>query len=524
MGIETLLGMARNAGHGDMPVPKRSASTGSAPYEGAGQGRRWRDGQASYLGPNQVAWESIEVLRSRSRQVVRNNPHGAGAVGRWVSEAIGTGIRPLSLHPDEGVRKQLHAAWDRWVKSCDVYGKLNFYGLQALAFRSTVEAGEVLSRFWVRDSKKSFIPLKLQLLEADQLPIYMLSFGANSGYGGVPANNTVREGIEFTPQMEIAAYHIYREHPYDTAFFTSVAYETIRVSADDLLHVFNPLRPGQFRGIPWLAAVLVQLHELDQYTDAALIAKKLTAMLVGFVETPDGADAQVFGEKGAPGAKHSDAHLEPGTLNYMGAGEKVTFTQPPTDSTFDQFVAAQLRAIAVGCGLTYELLTGDLRKVNYSSIRTGMLAFRRACEQIQYNIFCFQFCQPVWERFLLEGVLSGALDLPGYEDDPYPFENVKWVTPGWAWIDPSKDIEASKSAVRAGFTSRATVVAELGEDVDLIDQEIAMDRDRAKAYGNVYDSDPTQVLIGRESNPTALPPAETEEPDETDTEDESDDD
>lgn len=521
MAIETLRGMARAAGHGDMPMPKRSAS---APFEGAAQGRRWRGNQATRLGPNQVSWQSIEVLKDRSRQAVRNNPHAANAINRWVSEAIGRGIRPLSQHPDTAIRTHLHDRFERWSRTCDVYGKLNFYGLQALAFRSVAEAGEVLSRFWLRSNKKAPIPLQLQLMEGDQLPIYMLTFNAKSGYDDVTAGNTVREGIEFTPEMEIAAYHIYREHPYDTSFFTSVAFETIRVAADDMVHVFNPLRPGQFRGIPWLTCVIAELYELEQYTDAALLAKKLTAMLVGFIETPDGADSQVFGEKNQGGDSHSDAFLEPGTLNYLRSGEKVTFTQPPTDANHDAFVADRLRSIAAGCGLTYELLTGDLRRVNMSSIRTGALAFRRACEQLQRNMFAFQFCQPVWNRFLLEGVLSGDLDLPGYEDDPYQYENVKWVTPGWPWMDPSKDIEAAKSAVRGGLGSRARFVAGQGEDVEEIDQEIAMDRDRAKSYGNVLDSDPTQVLIGRESNPTAPPPVETEEPDETDPDEESDDD
>jgi capsid protein len=39
-----------------------------------------------------------------------------------------------------------------------------------------------------------------------------------------------------------------------------------------------------------------------------------------------------------------------------------------------------LRAVAQGFGLTYDLLTGDLRQANYSSLRAGRLAFKRRLE------------------------------------------------------------------------------------------------------------------------------------------------
>jgi capsid protein len=40
--------------------------------------------------------------------------------------------------------------------------------------------------------------------------------------------------------------------------------ETVRVPAEEVIHLFRPLRPGQIRGEPWLARALVKLNELDQ--------------------------------------------------------------------------------------------------------------------------------------------------------------------------------------------------------------------------------------------------------------------
>jgi hypothetical protein len=35
-------------------------------------------------------------------------------------------------------------------------------------------------------------------------------------------------------------------------------------------------------------------------------------------------------------------------------------------------------------------------QVNYSSIRAGLLEFRRRCEAIQHGVFVHQLCRPIW--------------------------------------------------------------------------------------------------------------------------------
>ena len=70
------------------------------------------------------------------------------------------------------------------------------------------------------------------------------------------------------------------------------------------------------------------------------------------------------------------------------------------------------------------------------------------------------------------------------------YYDVKWIPPGFAWVDPLKDIKAQVMAVRAGFKSRAEVVSEQGYDADAIDREIAADNARADELGLEYESDP----------------------------------
>jgi capsid protein len=46
------------------------------------------------------------------------------------------------------------------------------------------------------------------------------------------------------------------------------------------------------------------------------------------------------------------------------------------------FARRALEASAVGTGLTYDQVAGDLTQANYSSLRAGKIEFRRLCEQV----------------------------------------------------------------------------------------------------------------------------------------------
>src|SRR5687768_17896336 len=48
-----------------------------------------------------------------------------------------------------------------------------------------------------------------------------------------------------------------------------------RVPAESVIHLYDPLRPGQLRGIPHLTQALIKLHEVDKYDDAVLLRQQL---------------------------------------------------------------------------------------------------------------------------------------------------------------------------------------------------------------------------------------------------------
>ena len=125
------------------------------------------------------------------------------------------------------------------------------------------------------------VPLQFQLIETEQLPFYLARPTPET-----PQGNVVRASIEFDPYGRRTAYYFYKQHPGERIFFPTDL-ELMRVPAAEVMHLFRSLRPGQFRGVPWMANALVRLWELDQYDDAELLRKKFAAMMMGFITRPE---------------------------------------------------------------------------------------------------------------------------------------------------------------------------------------------------------------------------------------------
>ena len=463
---------------------------GASPvHEAAGRGRRslaWMPGN-----PGAVAamLATSAELRGKSRDLVRRNAWAQAGIEAFVANAVGTGIKPQSLSGDERFKAEVQALWRDWVEEADAAGQTDFYGWQSLACRAMLEGGECLIRLRSRRLEDGLsVPLQLQLLEPEHLPI---SLNAD-----LPSGNVVRSGIEFDNMGRRVAYHLYRSHPEDgrlAPMSGQGGIDTVRIDAKEIIHLFRVLRPGKVRGEPWLSRALVKLNELDQYDDAELVRKKTAAMFAGFV-TRQNPEDNLMGEGTADSQGISLAGLEPGTLQILEPGEDIKFSDPAdVGGSYSEFLRTQFRAVAAAIGITYEQLTGDLSGVNYSSIRAGMLEFRRRCEMVQHGVLVHQMCRPVWAAWMKQAVLASALTAPGFvrggPDRRRQYLAVKWIPQGWQWVDPEKEFKAMLLAIRAGLISRSEAISAFGYDAEDVDREIAADNQRADDLGLIFDSD-----------------------------------
>jgi len=418
-----------------------------------------------------------DALRRQSRDMARRNPWAANAIESYVSNAVGSGITPQPKHPDAATKYNLQRLWARWTDEADAAGLTDFYGLQSLACRSTVESGECIARLRDRRTQDGLmVPLQIQLLESEHLPFTLTS--------DLPNGNRVRWGIEFDQIGRRVAYHLYREHPGETPLFFNSG-DIARVPAESVMHLYKPLRPGQHRGQPWLTPVLLALYELEKYDRAELVRKAIATMVVFFEQDNNSEAPSIFGSDGKTDSNGVPIQgLEPGSYVKVPPGRTVEHSKPvDVGGMYVEFMRSQLRKIAAGLGITYEQLTGDLTGVNYSSIRAGLLEFRRRCEAFQYQVIVHQFCRPVWRAWIDAAALSGSIDAREYAKYPERYLDVEWQPQAWDWVDPLKDAEAQILLIDNLLKSRSQAIKSMGYDPEVVDRLISEDQareDRAK--------------------------------------------
>jgi lambda family phage portal protein len=471
-------------------------------YDAASSGRRANGWYASSADANVELMGSLIWMRNRSRDLVRNNPYAAKAVDELVGNLVGTGIVPRAKTGNADLDKLIDEEWPYFCENCDTPQRVDFYGMQALVTRSMVESGEMLVRFRPRLASDNLrVPLQLQMLESDFLdPARTM---------GLPGGNHVMQGVEFDQIGRRINYWLYSYHPGSVLILNPRGGIVSQpISANQVMHIYRVLRPGQVRGVPWLAPVMLALRDLEDYSDAERVRKKIEACMAGFVEQVEGADGDPLGLN-----KTTDAYngsplesFEPGMIKYLKPGQKVSFSDPKPVGGYREYKKVELQAIMAGIGLPYELGTGDMSEVNFSSWRGGMLGFRNTVENGRWLTLIPLFCMPARRRFIDTLILLGKIPAKAAEDPKLKLYSTQWTAPKFESVDPKKDADAERAQIRSGTSDLFEKILENGYDpMERLDriQFINAELDRR---GIILDSDPRNTTDkGQEQ------PADTEE-------------
>jgi len=458
-----------------------------ASYEGAGEGRRSASWDAPDNGINSIVMPALRNLRSRSRAAVRNDPYAFNTIDKRVSNLIGTGITPRPKIKDDPLRNALQELWEDWTDESDADGLTDFYGQQALVARTVETSGECFVRLRPRSLSEGLaVPLQIQVLAPEFVP--------HDKFEATRDGNIIRAGIEFNPAGRRVAYWMYRAHPRDASSLNCGFNQLVRVPATQVLHIFEPVEPGQLRGVPRLSPVLKRLRSLDNYDDAVLFRQEVANLFAGFIKrpAPDSGQQPRDPVTGMPLNPDRDGFtpmvaMEPGSMQELGPGEEVEFSTPPdAGNNYPDFIRQQLMAAAAGSGTPYEILTGDMRGVNDRALRVVLNEFRRRLEQLQFSVYVHQLCRPVRAAWMDMAVLSGVLDLADYAQRRREYLRTRWVPQGWAYLQPVQDVQARMLEVNAGFGSRSEMCLRTGTDAETVDAENAADAERARNLGLNY--------------------------------------
>lgn len=420
-------------------------------YDAGGNGRRVKSWKAPATDADAASIAGRATLRQRSRDMIRNAPFAKRAQTVVTNNVVGSGILPTIT----GANKTAVDAASKVIlpflasTDLDAHRAMNFSTMQSVVCNSLFESGEVLAVRRMRATDGRALPLAVQLYEVDHLNPTITRHDGNE----------VIDGIEFDADGVAVAYHLYEQHP--GAATRKRTLKTRRWTASDVLHIRRIDRPGQVRGVSWLAPVMLTLGEMRDYQEAQILKQKISALLAGVVEA---------GEDGVPRDASGLDALAPGAFVYTEANQKVQFTNPPKVDDYNVVMRLGLWAVAMGIGITGESLSGDLSGVNFSSMRAGRLEMDKNIETWQEQILIAQFCAGIGRWAMDAYRLTQAGRLASLQ--------MAWTAQRRALVDPTKEIPAIIKKVEAGLSSLSREQRAMGLDPDTIARERREDADR----------------------------------------------
>jgi lambda family phage portal protein len=451
-------------------------------YEAASPRDGWRP-RRSGASANADHQADAKMLRAKARALVQNVPYIAAALDTLATDTIGTGIMVRATGAEQ---EKINALFTEWAKVADADERLDYYGLIKVAYAAMEQDGEVLVRLRPRRPSDGLpVPLQLQVLEIDWLDDSRMG-----SYNG----NTIIQGIEYDQLGKVAAYWLWDQHPGDTALIRGRKIQSSRVPAQNIIHLFNPKRPGQGRGFTRFAPIIARTRDTQTYEDAELGRKNLEARL-SVLASGDTSSLEHPASTGAPGEAGNGVRdlgeLGGGNIFGMPSGLNFTVVEPKAAPGYVDYIKLQLHIISAAIGVPYEAITGDMSEVNFSSARVRLLAYRRAVQQIQWLVLVPMLLRPIHAAFIDAANLVGKIR----SND----KAVDFSMPKWDYVNPEQEVKADTAEIAAGLSTPSEKLRQRGYDPDTVYNELASDLKKFKELG-ILD---TLLFMQRGNMPTA---------------------
>ena len=434
--------------------------------------------------------DGLVILRSRARALSQNTEFGRRFLSLVASNIVGADGPMLQVRAknqngtlDKPANAAIEAHWKRWGKRCELSGRMSLAHFLRVAVKSVSRDGETLIR--VIKSRDLPYGMALQMLEADRLDESINQRLSNG--------NVIRMGVETDTAMRPVAYWIKSAHPGENYLAGPPRAE--RVPAEDMYHLFLVERAEQVRGYTWFHAVLLRANMLHGYEEAAVTAARIgAAKVAAFVRKDDTAAPPIGGE--IADYNHASTGLpqsvvEPGEfmdLTGFPGVELQTWNPEYPHANFESFLRTCMHGLATGLDVATHNLSGDMSGVNYSSARIAELSERDMWRTLQAWLID-AFVEPLYREWLNAALLRGAItfqesgkSLP-YDKYAKFAEASQFQGRRWQWVDPQKEVNASKEMLAAGLASRTQIVGSQGRDFEDVVAELEQEQQMLEAAG-----------------------------------------
>ena len=426
----------------------------------------------------------LSALRARSRDLMRNDPHAR----RFRSMVQGNVVGPRGIGfsslvanpgkgntPDSAARDSIESGWKSWLGKCDFKDQMHLVDIERLLMGIIPTDGEAFIRL---RRGSGYFGLQLEIIDSELIDV--------RHNASLPDGRKIVMGVEKDAAGRVLAYHVGEPPPSAYSPYYTMANNPKRIPADEMRNLFVREEAGQTRGIPWMAAVMLRLNMLDGYMEAALVAARTGAAKALAIITADG--DYIGDDVDDDGSPIIDLSA-PGVAWNLRDGQRIeTYDPSYPHGEMESFIKICLREVAsgVGYGVSYNLMSGDLEGVSFSSIRHAIIEEQGQWMAIQ-EWMIRTFMQPIFDEWVFQAVGRGALTIgtnPLRVKDMDRYERCAWQPRRWQWIDPLKDVTANIKAIEAGLKSRSDVIRDISErDPDDVWSEVEAENMKLQEHG-----------------------------------------
>lgn len=384
----------------------------------------------------EVGYDRRELV-DRARQLERDSVIAEGLLSRATENVIGQGFRLRACSSSDVWNEKVEKAWAEWCYEADVRNMATFNDLLALTYRS-----------WLRDGDVGIIKLsdgKLQAIESDQI--------ANP-LGNIPTKKHI-DGVNLDERGAPVSFLVVKD-PDPQWASVRFGQDFTEVPARDMLFLARRQRHGQTRGLSTFSNISWLLDQIDGQIEAVTVAARMAAC-VGLVIERQSRMSGLSTTTDSSGNTRRKMSLEPGMIAEVGQGDKVTQVDPrQPGQNFNEFLVTLGRLVGLSFGLPLEVAFLDFSRTNYSSARAALLQAHQVWK-IHQDMMC-RFASDVYKWWLMREIKAGRIRArrDALEHD--------WITPGWKWVDPEKELRAQMAEVDAGVNTLTNIAQNMGRD------------------------------------------------------------
>jgi capsid protein len=421
-------------------------------------------------------------LMAESRDLMQNSPLVRGLLMELATYTFGT-IRYQARTGNPNRDTEYEEAWETWCKKADFSGRHNFASMVRLAFIAMLRDGDcgLVKRMSGAD-------FRLQLIEADRIGRPHENWMTNTD-----ELDSYFSGVIVNPKTgEPKAYRIFRRTR------EGMYVDPIDVPANQFLHIFDPLRIDQYRGITALDTAIPTCRDIYDILRYEKFAVKWNSSNTAIVERKGGEPDEWTTTTDSKGNKIEEVNY--GAINYFHEGESIKpFQTARPNATFEAFIEQLERQVCLALQIPYGFFVNSKDSGGVTGRLESQKA-RRACARYQ-QLVTENVLDPIKDSFFAWAISNN------YIKAIKNWRVGRWQFSAWPTADIGRESAANIEEHKLGLKTASDIYAEQGKDWEEEFEQLAREQqtlDRlSKEYGISLDR-----LSQRNPNPTQEQQAE----------------